>query len=203
MEKETASEERIFSAARTVFQRKGFNGARMQDIADEAGINKALLHYYYRSKDKLFEVVVKEALTRNGPKLFAYLQDDIPLEDKLEKFVANYIDTVMQHPFIPGFIMHEMHTNRERFIRFLEEHGKAYIKLEKIQKQLDEGIREGKYREISAKQFFIHVFSLCAFPFAARPTLQVILGLDDAAYQHILDERKKEIPKLILNAIKK
>ncbi|ACF13782.1 transcriptional regulator, TetR family [Chloroherpeton thalassium ATCC 35110] len=203
MENEGATEERIFSAARTVFQKRGFNGTRMQDIADEAGINKALLHYYYRSKDNLFEAVLNEALTRIGPKLFAYLEDDIPLEEKVEKFVVNYIETVSKHPFIPGFIMHEIHTNRERLTRFLSTQVRAFIKLDKVREQLDEGIRDGKYREISAEQFFIHIFSLCAFPFAARPTLQAILSLDDATYQNILDERKKEIPKLILNAIKK
>ena len=112
MNDKSETEQKIFEAARDVFHRRGFDGARMQEIADKAKINKALLHYYYRSKDKLFEAVFREALKRIGPIMFEALDREIPLEKKLKMFVSNYIDLVTKHPFIPGFIMHEMHTNK-------------------------------------------------------------------------------------------
>jgi len=203
MEEKLETEQKIFEAARHVFHQRGYDGARMQEIADQAGINKALLHYYYRSKDKLYEAVFKEALKRVGPKMFEGLDSDIDLEEKLRKFTSNYINTLKRNPFIPGFIIHEVHSNKERFKDFLAENVKGIVKLDKINAQLEEGIQEGKYREISAEQLFMNVFSLCAFPFAARPAFQTLLDLNDDAYMNLLEERKTLIPELILKSLKK
>ncbi len=203
MNDKSETEKKIFEAARDVFHRRGFDGARMQEIADKAKINKALLHYYYRSKDKLFEAVFREALKRIGPIMFEALDREIPLEKKLKMFVSNYIDLVTKHPFIPGFIMHEMHTNKTRFKTFLRENKHGIIKLNKLKAQLKEGIDKGQYKNVSVEQLIINVFSLCAFPFAARPVFQTVLDIDDAGYRKVLEERKKLIPEIILMSLKK
>lgn len=201
MSKDKAAEDLIFEAARTVFHRSGFDGARMQEIADEAGINKALLHYYFRSKDKLFEAVLHDAMNRIGPKFFQVLDSDLPIEEKIKEFVEKYSDTMMENPYLPGFIIHEMHCNTERFKSFVAE--RRFIKLGRLKKQLQDGIDEGKYRQISVEQFFLNLFGLCAFPFAAKYAMQAFMGISERDYQKLLQERKKEIPELILNTIRK
>src|SRR5688572_13967969 len=97
-----ASEQRILAAARSVFIRRGTAGARMQEIAEEAGVNQALLHYYFRTKDRLAEAVFAEVAGRLAPAIVGALGSDEPLERKVEEFVRIYIDTARQHPYIPG-----------------------------------------------------------------------------------------------------
>ena len=89
--KDTTTEATILNAAKSIFQRKGMDGARMQEIANEAGINKALLHYYYRSKQLLFEAVFKNAFKLLAPQLKKVLNSDDSLNDKIKNFTKNYI----------------------------------------------------------------------------------------------------------------
>ena len=100
-EKHQGTEEKILSAARKIFTTKGMAGARMQDIANEAGINKALLHYYYRDKEKLFETIFLEEAQKFFPKINAIFQSDDPLFLKIEKFVDEYIDEMLENPYLP------------------------------------------------------------------------------------------------------
>src|SRR6187402_2554521 len=100
-QKHQGAQEKILAAARKVFTTKGMAGARMQDIADEAGINKALLHYYFRDKDKLFETIFMEEAQRFFPKINAIFQSDDPLFEKIEKFVNEYIDEMQENPYLP------------------------------------------------------------------------------------------------------
>ncbi len=102
--KDTSTESGILNAAKRIFQQKGMDGARMQEIADEAGINKALLHYYYRSKQLLFEAVFKSAFLLLAPQLNKVLNDDSSLFDKIKNFTNNYISFVIKHPYLPNFI---------------------------------------------------------------------------------------------------
>ena len=101
--KKDTTEEKILDAAQTVFTRKGMDGARMQEIANEAGINKALLHYYFRSKQKLFEAIFKQVFKQIFPDIKAFIHSEIPLEKKLGIFVEKYIDLLMKNPFLPSF----------------------------------------------------------------------------------------------------
>ena len=109
-----STEERILEAAKKVFIRKGMYGARMQEIADEAGINKALLHYYFRSKNKLFEAIFQEAFHEFVPNAFGILKSDMPFEEKIRLFVSNYIDLISTNPFLPIFIINEINQNPDR-----------------------------------------------------------------------------------------
>src|SRR3954462_1734201 len=99
MQKDLSTEERILSAAQKVFLAKGMDGARMQDIADEAGINKALLHYYFRSKDKLFEQIFLNVATAFLPKIFFILKGENTLFEKIEKFCDEYITQIIKTPY--------------------------------------------------------------------------------------------------------
>ena len=119
IEKET--DERIYEAARDIFHERGFDGARMQEIANRAGINKALLHYYYRSKDLLFEKVYQAAAKKLFPNIMVSLRSDDPLPKKVRLFVSGYIDTLRDNPYMPGFILHELNRNPDRLKNFLRQ----------------------------------------------------------------------------------
>src|SRR3712207_6432967 len=96
------TEQRILDAARAVFVRRGTAGARMQEIAEEAGVNQALLHYYFRSKDRLAEAVFRQVAGRLLPSVLELLGSDAPIEDKVERFVHLYLDAFVRSPFLPG-----------------------------------------------------------------------------------------------------
>ena len=103
--KDENTEEQILEAAISIFQTKGMDGARMQEIADKAGINKAMLHYYYRSKKLLFEAVFKNAFSLLAPQLNNILNDDSSIEEKIKSFTSNYITFIIKHPYLPNFII--------------------------------------------------------------------------------------------------
>jgi len=190
---EPETERRILCSAEKVFYRQGYDGARMQEIADEAGINKALLHYYFRSKDRLFDAVFSDAVLRLVPPVFAVMNSDSALMDKVRGFVDAYFSTVSQNPFLPGFVVHEMHRNPSRFSEIIKE--SRLLMLEGLQHQLDEGAANGELIPMQAEQFILNLLSLCAFPFVAAGAMQSVSGKNDAEYQQLLEERRELIPQ--------
>ena len=116
MVKELKTENRIVEAAKAVFIKKGMDGARMQEIANEAGINKALLHYYFRTKDKLFEKVFSIAFKEVFTDIYEAIYGITDFEEFLESFIRNYILFIKQRPFIPSFVIHELNRNPDRIV---------------------------------------------------------------------------------------
>ena len=113
---DTSTEEKILEAAKKVFTSKGMYGARMQDIADEAGINKALLHYYFRSKQKLFEVIFAAAAQKLFTKINFIFESDMPLFEKIEHFTEEYITVMMESPYLPLFVLNELSQDSQAFL---------------------------------------------------------------------------------------
>jgi AcrR family transcriptional regulator len=195
------TEQKILEAAKTVFVVKGLEGARMQEIADEAGINKALLHYYYRTKDKLFEAVFREAFYKLVPNIFELIKSEIPLFDKIRIFTEKYIDIFIENPFIPGFVLHELNRNPKRMVNLISDMG---IDPQVFMDQIEEEVRLGKIKPIDPYQLIVNMLSMCIFPFAARPIIQnIIFKGDTENFQNFIRERKKEVPEFIINSIKK
>jgi TetR/AcrR family transcriptional regulator len=207
-EKDGETEERILQAARTVFVRHGTAGARMQEIAEEAGVNQALLHYYFRSKDRLAQAVFRDVAGRMVPSIVAVFGSNSSIEQKVEQFVHLYIDVVRQSPFIPGYIVAELHFNPERLAALASEIAGAHPAsvmqafLPRLGAQIDEQVRIGAMRSIAPDQFLVNLVALSVFPFVARPVLRIVFGQDDAAFSRFLDERRKELPDFILNALR-
>src|SRR5688500_13463012 len=108
------TEQRILEAARVVFVRRGTAGARMQEIAAEAGVNQALLHYYFRSKERLAEAVFRQVAGRILPTVFEILGSDLAIEEKVERVVSLYLEAFTRSPFLPGYILSELHHHPER-----------------------------------------------------------------------------------------
>jgi TetR/AcrR family transcriptional regulator len=194
------TETAILDAARKVFVQHGFDGTTMQMISDESGINKALLHYYYRSKDRLFEAVFIEAFSKMIPNLMKIFTSESDLFDKIRSFVDAYISALLQYPQIPLFILHELKRNPDRIVELIKSTGinpdiiLNFIKLE---------IKKGTITAIDPQQLLVNMMGLCIFPFAARPMIQGFLFKNDArAYEAFLEKRKKEVSEFIIKAIK-
>lgn len=195
------TEGQILEAAKNVFQQKGMDGSRMQEIANEAGINKAMLHYYFRSKQILFEAVFKNAFSLLAPQLNKILNDDSSVIEKVRNFTSNYITFISKHPYIPTFVIQEINRN-PAFIINMKENNSSFPNLDKFKKQVDFDIEKGIIKPINAEQLFINIISLSIFPFVARPLIKALTDADDARFKQIIKDRKTEVADFIINSIK-
>lgn len=196
---EEETEERIFTAAQKIFQEKGYAAARMQEIADEAGINKSMLHYYHRSKDKLFLVVFRASVRKILPQVFGILSSEMDLEEKVRQIVDFYYRAFRENPFLPSFVTYEMNQNPERFKTFVQSFN---IQLpHKFVSQVKEEIADGKMMPIDPRQFLLNVVGLCLMPMVARNMVQTLFRLTDEAFYEFLDERKELIPKIVFSGV--
>jgi AcrR family transcriptional regulator len=202
------TEQRILQAARSVFVRRGTAGARMQEIADEAGVNQALLHYYFRSKDRLAAAVFREAAGRLVPSVAALVGGEGTIEEKVERFVHLYIDTVRHSPFLPGYVVSELHHHPERVKAMMSEAAGARVEqlgrgfVQRLDEQLKQRAAEGTMRSITPQQFVVSVMGLVVMPFLARPLLPILLDAGDGAFDRFLDERRANLPGFIMNALR-
>ena len=205
--KDGDTEARILHAARAVFIRRGTAGARMQEIAEEAGVNQALLHYYFRSKERLSEAVFRETAGRMFPVLIQTLGSDASIGEKIERIVQASLDTLTRSPFLPGYVISELHHHPERIPQLISSATGIDLStamkpvLEKLDRQLASEARAGRVRRISAQQFLANLLSLCVFPFAAQPMLRAAFGFDDDGFAKFIAQRRKELPQFILNAL--
>jgi len=196
--KEVSSTElKIFEAAREVFQAKGLEGARMQEIADKAEINKSMLHYYYRSKEKLFEKVYQLSIIKVIPQIVSLLNDDLPLEHKLRNFATTYLQIIKANPDIPLFVLHELNKNPTRLkTLLLNEIGK---KVQPFMNQLKEESEKGNTVDLPPEQIMVNMMSLMIFPFIGRPIFQIILNKDDSEFDKFIDNRILYLPDYIVD----
>lgn len=197
---EKNTEEKIIVAAEKVFIEKGLAGARMQEIADEAGINKSLLHYYYRSKEKLFTMVFKIAFKTFAPNLIKAFEGDDDFFTKIERFVFAYLSAIDKNPHIPGFIISELGNNPKRLVDII---GYLDIDVQPIYKAIEEEIRKGTIKEIEPSDLIINIVALCVFPIVAKPMVKTILFKgSEEAYAEMLERRKLEAARFAIAAIK-
>ena len=195
----TETENRIIDAAEKLFYQKGKAGTSMQEIADEAGINRTLLNYYFRSKDLLFEAVFKKALGKLVPGLVKMLNSDMTFTEYLRDMTGLIIDIMLENPQIPIFVLQELSSNPERMPRLVKELGiNPEVAIEKIKKDKN----FNNIPDVDPRQVILNVISLCIFPFAARPVVTGILYMDnDKAYIEAMKERKKILPKMIYSML--
>lgn len=200
-DKNKTTEEKILDAAKAVFVRKGFAGTSMQDISDEAEINKALLHYYFRSKEKLFRAAFFDIFQKFIPQAAGIFMSDQPFVKKIELFIHHYIDVLNNNPLIPLFILQEINRDPESLFEVMKKSGmnpSMFIKLIALE------TKEGEINIENPKHFIINLLGLCIFPFAARPLLQrVFFDNEQDEYNAFLQERKKAVTQIIINSIKK
>lgn len=190
---DTSTEEKIKTAARNVFLQKGYAGTRTRDIAEEAGINLALLNYYFRSKEKLFDLIMTETLHGFLRSLTsAFNNEETSLESKVEMLAAMYIDLLLQQPLIPLFIMSELRTHPQKLVQLLSTDN--IIRHSVFRRQYDEAMSLGEITQQDILHFVMNILGLTVFPFIASPLLKGLDQRSDEEFTTLMLERKKMIP---------
>lgn len=191
--KDITTEEKIKVAARIVFHKKGYAATRTRDIAEEAGINLALLNYYFRSKEKLFEMIMFETLFGFMQNMVIVLNDEkSSLEQKVELIASNYIDFIIKEPDVPIFMFNEIRNNTKGLLNNISI--KHIIVKSVFIKQYEKSVAQGKIKESNPLHFLMNLLGLVIFPFIGKPLLQEIGGLNDVQYNKLMHDRKNLIP---------
>ncbi len=191
--KDTSTEEKIKNAARIVFQRKGFAAARTRDIAEEAGINLALLNYYFRSKEKLFDLVIFETLSHFLQAMVSVFNDeDTSFEQKIELIAENYIKFGIEYPDAPLFILSEIHKHPNKIL--YKTQVERVIANSVFVRQFQENVMNGKIKEPNLMHFMMNLMGLAFFPVVAQPFITTIVGVDNALFTKLMEERKRLVP---------
>lgn len=192
---EISTEEKILKAARQVFIEKGFEGTRMQEIADIANLNKSMLHYYYRTKHKLFLQVFEESFKKFIPKVGQIMLSDNDFMSKIKFFISTYIDLLLENPFLPLFIMKEI-TRKPEIIQNIISIKFSEI-LESLNLFIDEEVEKGIIRKVNINHLIMNIVSLCIFPFIAQPMMMTIFEVQNDEYRSMMLERKEVVFNLI------
>ena len=199
-ETDKLTEERIFEAATDVFVDKGMDGARMQDIASHAGINKALLHYYYRTKDQLFNVVFEMIAAKVLKKFAPVFDEKLSLEEKIRFFFKEHITFLMENPKLPAFVLNEINRNPARIKKLLKN-----VHFETLWQQLYEQHKSEllKYNitEATLPQLMVSIVALSVFPFAARGIIEGILDKVGVDFNDYIEQRKEFAADFVIKAI--
>jgi TetR/AcrR family transcriptional regulator len=201
---EKPTEELILDAAMKVFTRKGFAAARMEEIAKEAGINRALLHYYHRDKQTMFNRIFESRFKEFFKGLFVIFEsDNISLFEKIKRMVDHEINTLIKHPDLARFIITEIAQSPDLLIEYGKKLGvNPRMFIEAFEKQVAKEVSEGVINPIDGKQLLINIMSLCIYPFVARPIIQTMMTVDETNFYQMAEQRKKEVSEFIINAIK-
>jgi AcrR family transcriptional regulator len=198
---DSTTEARIKAAAKTIFTQKGYAASRTRDIAEEAGINLALLNYYFRSKEKLFDMIMLESMQDFAHTIGGVFNDETSsLDQKIQSLVNNYIDMLMAQPDLPLFILSELRAHPSDLIM------KMGIKENLIKshflKQIQEAILAGKIPPMHPLHFIMNMMGMIVFPFIASPILKNIGDLNKEEFNALMNQRKELVPKWIATMMK-
>jgi len=197
--KEKSTEDKIVNAAKKIFIAKGMDGARMREIADQAGINKALLHYYFRTKNKLFEKVFTIVFKDVFAVFEQAISSEMSFEEFLESFIRQYIKLLKAKPYIPQFVIHELNRKPERIV---EQMNSSKFNKELLFDLINKAIQDKEIRPVHPVHLITNVLSLCIFPFIAKPIITgFALDGDKKKYQQYIDERPEEVIAFVKRAI--
>ena len=201
-ENEKLTEEKIFEAATDVFVEKGLDGARMQDIADHAGINKALLHYYFRTKDKLFNAVFEMIAKKIFKKFAPVFDETLTLEEKIRFFFKEHISFLQANPRLPGFLLNEVNRNPARIKKLLDNVDFNNLWMQLYNQHKDE-LQKYNISQETLPQIMISLAAMSVFPFAARGILEGVLDKMGLDFNEYMEERKTFAADFVINALKK
>jgi TetR/AcrR family transcriptional regulator len=187
----------IKETAKRIFFQKGLLNATTQQIADEAGVNRALIHYYFRSRDQLFKTVLEEAVNETRNKVDSIFNSDEPFKIKISKYLDVFIDRNAEFPYIQNFIITEIMQDPEK----MKEHfsRKRNHMLKHIVPPLKKEIENGNIAPVDPEHFIVNMMSMCSYPLVAKPFIQNMFSYDDKMYRKFLKERKQVIYKVLFN----
>ena len=198
---ELTTEQKILEAAKKVFLLRGLDGARTQDIANEAGINKAMLHYYFGDKERLFEQVFDGIAEKIVPDLTAIVEQDVPIVVIIDRIIFRYIDFVAENPQVPLFMISELTKDPERIKNVLN-HTQNFSKMQGFGVKLMQEMQAGTIKKINPLHLIINILGMCIFPFLAQPMIQTVMKISDEDYALFLSQRKEQVSLFVHAALK-
>ena len=198
---EPDTEARIFEAALRVFARKGKDGARMQEIADEAGIHRPLLHYYFRTKQQLYEAVARRMFSQ-FMETFQAPPGGVSFADSLRAFIDHYVDTVHAHPSMAMWMVAENMAGNpllgEMLAEAFETEGSPQREMEQA---IERSIRAGEIRPVDPKQLMLTIVSGCVFFFVALPTVKMMNPVARDDFETFVQQRKAHLFEVIYHGL--
>ena len=194
--KDNNTEERILEAAKDIFLRDGLQGARMQDIADLASINRSMLHYYFRDKEMLTHETMKSVISQFINTFKENLNSDLSFEEKVNLYIATEVDFAFNNPNMLIFGLHEASKDPDFFKKIINNKHSTIFR-----QQLKEAYEKGEIVTKDTEEFVVTVSSLCMFPFIAGPLYMMIFRWDEEKWNSFRDVLKKSMPKRIKQVI--
>lgn len=196
------TEELILDSAMKVFTRRGYAAARMEEIAKEAGINRALLHYYYRDKETMFNLIFERRFKDFFAGFFGIFQTEVPFFDKIKNLIDHEISLLIKHPDLARFIIMEIAQQPERLIQHGQRLGiNPRMIIQKFREQVDKEVELGTIKPIDSRQLIMNIISLCVYPFVAKPIVKTMMQMDENSFIQIMEQRKKDAFEFIKSAI--
>lgn len=198
------TEAAILRAAEEEFLDKGFDGARTTVIAEKAGVTHAMLHYYYRTKEKLFERMLHEKMTDLTELILGVSVDNTqPLLEKVRCWTEKHFDFVMKNPKLPFFILTEIRRNPERLRKLFASQGRrAMLMVRNMQREIDECAARGECRQVNAQMLLFDILSLNLFTFVGLPVAEVMFDNISEKPETMLRVRRQEIVDTIMLRLK-
>ena len=200
MKKDT--EQLILQTARKHFVQNGYAATRTQEIADEAGINKAMLHYYFRSKEKLYAEVVIQLLNTLIPRMSKAFDSEGSFYERLEIVIDAYIDLLAEQPDIPFFIMTEISQQQERFVNELKSRAAHFPAIKGFLAQMMKDMQDGLVKPMPPHHLFLNILGMTIFPFIVKPMFNTIFSYSDDSFKALMAERKTVILQFVKDALK-
>ncbi|GAB3262499.1 TetR/AcrR family transcriptional regulator [Larkinella harenae] len=197
---EQNTEQKIKEAAQKVFLERGFDGAKLRHIAEEAGTTMAMVNYYFRSKEQLFQSIFLETMRSFLGRIISVLNEEVPLEIKVWKVVDNYTDFLRLNPHVPVFVLSELQKDSSEVFEKLNV--KSMLESAYFTRQLQIEGEKGTIRKVKPLQLIVTLLGSLIFPFMAKPIVSYIGGMDEIAYQAFLEERKVIVFETVMAYLK-
>lgn len=197
MSKDSNTEQHLKDTARRLFLKEGKMLATTQDIADAAGVNRSLLHYYFRSRDQLFDIVFQEALTQLRIRIHEVIGSKLVFKKKIEGLIEVFYEELTALPYLETFIALQLNQEPERYQEMFIHLPGGKERLKNFLKEIQQEMEKGTIPEMKPINYFINLFALMAYPYVARPIYKNMFSLSDSAYDKLLPERKSIIMSML------
>lgn len=194
IKKDEITEELIKNTAKRLFFGEGKFNVTTQEIADAAGVNRTLINYYFRSRDKLFEIIFKDAQDREQEITKSIIFSELPFKAKIEEFIDNSFTIAREYPYMELYLVTQF--NQGGYSKFEEDMDKM---LKKFYEEFEVEMAKGTIIKMDPIQFILNMVSLISFPIAMRPLFQKSMSLSDEQYEKILGDRKQIIMDTLFN----
>jgi TetR/AcrR family transcriptional regulator len=195
-----STEEKIRRTALLLFLERGFERTSIREIARKAKINIALMNYYFRSKENLFDSIFSGLLGKYTPILNGILNSPLPLEEKIKMYVEEYIDILQENPKLTYFVLSVLHRKPDKITKM-----KIFQSLYhtgNFSRQFEEEIAKGNIKNVDPTQFFINMLSLITFPFTVKQVIMEKNKMPESAFRKFMDDRKILITEMLINTLK-